>query len=79
MKRLTLTCAVLLVLSVTAAPAAAQTACNRACLTGFVDTYFKALAANDASAVPLAGWRARLQAVAFRALIPAPRPLADRP
>jgi len=50
--RLTLTCAALLFLSV--APAAAQTDCNRACLTGFVDTYFKALAANDPAAVPLA-------------------------
>ena len=36
-----------------AAPAA-QTTCNRACLTGFVDTYFNALVANDASKVPLA-------------------------
>ena len=52
MTRLTLTCAALLALS--PAPAAAQTACNRACLTGFVDTYFKALAANDPAAVPLA-------------------------
>jgi hypothetical protein len=41
-------------LALSAAPAAAQTACNRACLTGFVDTYFKALAANDPAAVPLA-------------------------
>ena len=32
----------------------AQTTCNRACLTGFIDTYFKALAANDASMVPVA-------------------------
>lgn len=52
MTRLTLTCAALLALS--PAPASAQTACNRACLTGFVDTYFKALAANDPAAVPLA-------------------------
>jgi hypothetical protein len=50
--RLTLTCAALLALA--PAPAAPQTACNRACLTGFVDTYFKALAANDPAAVPLA-------------------------
>lgn len=28
--------------------------CNRACLTGFVDTYFKALAANSPAPVPLA-------------------------
>jgi hypothetical protein len=32
----------------------AKTECNRACLTGFVDTYFKALAANTPGAVPLA-------------------------
>ena len=36
-----------------AAPTA-QTTCNRACLTGFIDTYFKALVANDPSPVPLA-------------------------
>ena len=52
MKRLTLTCAGLLALSV--GSTTAQTTCNRACLTGFVDTYFKALAANDPAAVPLA-------------------------
>lgn len=32
----------------------AKTACDRACLTGFVDTYFNALAANNPGAVPLA-------------------------
>jgi len=32
----------------------AQTACDRACLTRFVDTYFNALVANNPSAVPLA-------------------------
>ncbi|HEY8519844.1 MAG TPA: hypothetical protein VIN61_07180 [Gammaproteobacteria bacterium] len=32
----------------------AQTACDRACLTGFVDRYFEALVANDPRAVPLA-------------------------
>ena len=32
----------------------AATACDRACLTGFVDTYFNALAANNPGAVPLA-------------------------
>jgi hypothetical protein len=36
------------------AAATAKTDCNRACLTGFVDTYYKALAANAAAAVPLA-------------------------
>src|SRR5437764_1467215 len=34
--------------------ASARTACDRACLTGFIDTYFNALAANNPSAVPLA-------------------------
>src|SRR5215813_9787444 len=32
----------------------AKPACDRACLTGFADTYFKALVDNRASAVPLA-------------------------
>ena len=32
----------------------ARAACDRACLTGFADTYFKALVDNHASAVPLA-------------------------
>jgi hypothetical protein len=32
----------------------ARAACDRACLTGFADTYFKALVDNRASAVPLA-------------------------
>jgi hypothetical protein len=32
----------------------AKPACDRACLTGFVDTYFTALAANRAGSVPLA-------------------------
>ena len=31
----------------------AKPACDRACLTGFVDTYFNALAANNPAAVPL--------------------------
>jgi hypothetical protein len=39
-------------LSATAAHA--QIGCDRACLTGHVDTYFKALIANDAAPVPLA-------------------------
>ncbi len=34
--------------------AGAQTACDRACLTGFVDKYFMALAADDPGLVPLA-------------------------
>jgi hypothetical protein len=38
-----------------AAPAAhAQIGCDRACLTGYIDTYFNALIANDARPVPLA-------------------------
>jgi len=37
-----------------AGAASAKTDCNRACLTGFVDTYFNALAANSPGAVPLA-------------------------
>jgi hypothetical protein len=32
----------------------AKTACDRACLTGFADTYFKALVDNRASQVPMA-------------------------
>ncbi len=35
--------------------ALAQPTCDRACLTGFVDSYFKALIANDAKALPQAG------------------------
>jgi hypothetical protein len=37
----------------------AQTACDRACLTGFVDAYFNALIGNNASALPQAA-RARI-------------------
>jgi hypothetical protein len=32
----------------------AQGACDRACLTGYIDTYFKALAAGNPSALPMA-------------------------
>ena len=47
--------AALAIATVTAARAgAAKPACDRACLTGFIDTYFKALAANTPGAVPLA-------------------------
>jgi hypothetical protein len=38
----------------TAAVTTAKTECNRACLTGFADTFLKALAANTPNAVPLA-------------------------
>src|SRR5689334_16197227 len=53
-KRLLMPClaAMLAVPAVYAADAPAS--CNRACLTGFLDTYFKALAANTPAAVPLA-------------------------
>lgn len=54
MKRFALVGAAVLLAVATAHPAAAQAACNRACLTGFVDTYFKALTANRAADVPLA-------------------------
>ncbi|MFB3778984.1 MAG: hypothetical protein ACE141_15300 [Bryobacteraceae bacterium] len=40
--------------AVTALGAQAQVACDRACLTGYIDTYFAALAANNPSALPLA-------------------------
>ena len=40
-------------------PASAQTACDRACLAGFVDAYFAALKANDAKKLPQAA-RARI-------------------
>jgi hypothetical protein len=42
-------------LSVAAAgPIHAKAACDRTCLTGFADTYFKALVGNRPSDVPLA-------------------------
>jgi hypothetical protein len=51
--RLTTAAAILLgVLAVSGLDA--KTECNRACLTGVVDTYFKALTANTPAAVPLA-------------------------
>ena len=46
--------ATVLVLMAAAATPNAKTACDRACLTGVVDAYFKALAANNPGAVPLA-------------------------
>jgi hypothetical protein len=39
---------------VMAAGAQAQDACDRACLTGYIDAYFAALKANDPSALPMA-------------------------
>jgi hypothetical protein len=53
MKKIGIACfaAVLAVMAV--ATANAETACDRACLTRFVDTYFNALVANNPSAVPL--------------------------
>jgi len=54
MQRFHVTC-VAVVLAVTLLSAAdPKTGCDRACLTGFVDGYFKALAANTPAAVPLA-------------------------
>lgn len=41
--------------SLSAPAAQAQIGCDRACLTGYVDTYFSALFANDPASVPLAG------------------------
>ena len=32
----------------------AQLGCDRACLTGYIDTYFTALTTNNATTVPLA-------------------------
>jgi hypothetical protein len=52
----------ILALALTAGVAVAQApqaACDRACLTGFVDAYFSALIANDARALPQAS-RARI-------------------
>lgn len=45
---------VLLVLAAMPLGASAQALCDRACLTGFVDDYFEALADGDARSVPLA-------------------------
>jgi len=55
--RLLPTCALVAGLALTAAAvprAQAPAPCNRACLTGIVDTYFKALTANTPASVPLA-------------------------
>lgn len=41
-------------LALLAKTAGAQTTCDRTCLTGVVDSYFKALVANDAKALPQA-------------------------
>ena len=42
------------VMVIAVAPIDAKAECNRACLTGVVDTYFQALAANTPAKVPLA-------------------------
>ena len=42
------------VMSIAVSPIDARAECNRACLTGVVDTYFQALAANTPGKVPLA-------------------------
>jgi hypothetical protein len=52
---MTFACAIALTLIAMSIPRVhAQSACNRACLTGVVDTYFKALTANTPATVPLA-------------------------
>ena len=38
----------------TAVTAQSKSTCNRACLTGFADTYLKALTGNTLTSVPLA-------------------------
>jgi hypothetical protein len=52
-KLITMTCLAAL-LAMAALDAQSKPACNRACLTGVVDTYLNALMANNAAAVPLA-------------------------
>ena len=52
--RLTTACLLALLLIPASRSADAKTDCNRACLTGIVDVYLKALAANTPAAVPLA-------------------------
>jgi hypothetical protein len=55
MRLLTSLLTVALALAAAASPRAqAPAGCNRVCLTGFVDTYYKALAANAPATVPLA-------------------------
>jgi hypothetical protein len=49
-----ISCCLVAMLGAVAVRAADSPACNRACLTGLVDTYLNALAANNPSAVPLA-------------------------
>jgi hypothetical protein len=53
-KLITVTCLAALLGLVAVDAADSKKACDRACLTGFADTYFKALAANTPAAVPLA-------------------------
>jgi hypothetical protein len=52
--KLMITIAAAAVLAIVALDAQSKPACNRACLTGVVDTYLNALTANNAAAVPLA-------------------------
>jgi len=48
------TCAIVLMAAVAPRPAAAQPACDRACLTAIVTTYLTAMTAHDPSRVPVA-------------------------
>jgi hypothetical protein len=48
------TCLAAALATTTAITAQSKSACTRACLTGFADTYLKALAGNTPNAVPLA-------------------------
>ena len=54
MKRSTLVCLLLMCVPFMSGQAAAQIGCERACLSGHLDTYFNALTANTPNAVPLA-------------------------
>jgi hypothetical protein len=53
-KRIIFAGAAVLVAAIALQPVQAKTACDRACLTGFLDTFFNALTANKAGTVPLA-------------------------
>jgi hypothetical protein len=52
--RIAIAAASLLAAVASHAQSAAQSPCNRQCLTGFIDRYFAGLVANDAGGVPLA-------------------------
>src|SRR5262245_5372603 len=52
--RASLRAGLVVVMMIAASAIEARAECNRACLTGFVDTYFQALTANAPAKVPLA-------------------------